>query len=169
MRHLRAQHSGAPTPSVAPNPNGEPRTPGQRARARRRSIIYGRINYLAVPGREEAAETTPPEVAALPLGLGGRGASPRRGSCSRRLPRGGLREERGGTCRSRTGGSETSQLGRGGGVGAGGVRRTWLGGGGGVGRAWPVNSFLPYFIHSHLFCEPSAAMEPTERAGVGEG
>lgn len=50
-RERPAEPNCAPRPAP-PNPNGEPPHPrGQRARAQCRSIIYGRINYLAAPGR----------------------------------------------------------------------------------------------------------------------
>lgn len=99
-------------------------------------------SIIQLPGKElgagrageGATETTPPEIAAPPQGLGGREASPGWGPVVRKLPRRGLRAEREETCGSGREGSER----------AGWGRRA-----GDVGRAWPVNSSFPSLLQAH--------------------
>lgn len=153
VRRGRAQHRARPPrAALALAGAGKPRALGGRARARR-SIIYGRINYSAAPGRGGGGEggcgDHPARGHRSPAGSGG--VRKPGGPVVRKLLRGGLREERGGTYGSGRVGSETSQLGR---EGVGGRRPGWreLWEAGGVGRAWPVNSFFPSFLHSHVYC-----------------
>lgn len=106
-----AQRSPSPTPAP-PNPNWElPHPGGQRARAQHRSIIYGRINYSAAQeesgavkaGRGSGCGDHPARGRGSPAGPRALGVGRRRhsrGPVVRKLPRGGLREEREGTCGS---------------------------------------------------------------------
>lgn len=86
--------SVVPVPPAQPgsrNPAGEPPHPGGRGRARNTDQLFMGESIIQLPREGEgrvrpgrgraAAETTTREVAALPLGLGGRQASPRRGCC----------------------------------------------------------------------------------------